>query len=663
MKLSIHALNPQAAASDLGVLSANLHSLFDSAPWMLGLVEIVAGDVLFVAGNAATARFFGQSPGTLRQRLMSELGAPNAAIEQWLAHGHEARRTGQPARFECNCGDAAHPRWLSVTVHLASTDSRRSPQLGYLAEEITERKERQHQLEALTSMRTALRAAPTRAEMIPILLDQLLALLDAEGAAFVTRRSSSRECVVELARGAWAGLSQQSFALNDEAEGGGLIPDELYLHNHVHTDPRFTGPMPLEGLHSLAAVPLNIQGQTLGALWLGRAVGFTPGDAHLLAAMADMAANAIHRSTLHEQTERRLRRLQALRTIDVAIAASHDVRAVMATLLDQVIGQLGVHAANLLLLNRHTQTLDSVAARGFRSEAFSRSRRQVGEGCAGRVALQHRLICISDLAQFTCAGGEAQGLAAEGFVAYCGVPLLIKGQLKGVLEVFHRARLDPDLEWLDFLETLAGQAAIAVDNAALLDDLLHSNTQLTLAYDATIEGWSRALDLRDKETEGHTERVTELTLRLAREMGIRGEALVHFYRGALLHDIGKVGVPDSILLKAGPLTEAEWAVMRQHPTYAYEMLSPIAYLRPALDIPYCHHEKWDGAGYPRGLKGEDIPLAARIFAVADVWDALCSNRPYRAGWPRERVRAYIRAEAGRHFDPDVVEVFLRLIGD
>jgi HD-GYP domain-containing protein (c-di-GMP phosphodiesterase class II) len=138
---------------------------------------------------------------------------------------------------------------------------------------------------------------------------------------------------------------------------------------------------------------------------------------------------------------------------------------------------------------------------------------------------------------------------------------------------------------------------------------------------------------------------------------------VHIYRGALLHDIGKVGVPDGILLKPGPLTDDEWAIMRQHPAYAHDMLAPIAYLRPALDIPYCHHEKWDGSGYPRGLKGQAIPLAARIFAVADVWDALCSNRPYRAGWPLERVRAHIRAEAGRHFDPDVVAVFLRLIGE
>ena len=212
---------------------------------------------------------------------------------------------------------------------------------------------------------------------------------------------------------------------------------------------------------------------------------------------------------------------------------------------------------------------------------------------------------------------------------------------------------------MDFLEALAAQAAIAIDNAELFTQLQRSNLQLTLAYDATIEGWSRALDLRDKETEGHTQRVTEMSLRLARAMGVDEAEQVHIRRGALLHDIGKMGVPDAILLKPGPLTEEEWVVMRKHPVHAYQMLSPILFLRPALDIPYCHHEKWDGAGYPRGLKGEEIPLAARIFAVVDVWDALLSDRPYRPGWPEEKVRAHIRSLAGTHFDPQVVAVFMR----
>jgi putative nucleotidyltransferase with HDIG domain len=199
-----------------------------------------------------------------------------------------------------------------------------------------------------------------------------------------------------------------------------------------------------------------------------------------------------------------------------------------------------------------------------------------------------------------------------------------------------------------------------MEEARFFDIVEQANVDLTQAYDTTLEGWSRAMDLRDKETEGHTQRVTDLTARLARELGVRDADLVHMRRGALLHDIGKMGVPDGILLKPGPLTDAEWAVMQKHPVHAYELLLPIAYLRPALDIPYCHHEKWDGTGYPRGLKGEGIPLAARIFTVVDVWDALTSDRPYRPAWTRDLALDYIRQEAGKSFDPKVVEVFIRL---
>jgi putative nucleotidyltransferase with HDIG domain len=248
----------------------------------------------------------------------------------------------------------------------------------------------------------------------------------------------------------------------------------------------------------------------------------------------------------------------------------------------------------------------------------------------------------------------------EGFVSYIAQPLISKGEVKGVLVIFQRRALTPDDEWLDFLEALAEQAAIALDNAALFENLQRANLELTLAYDATIEGWSRALDLRDQETEGHSQRVTTLAVRLAQVVGTSGDELLHIRRGALLHDIGKMGIPDSILLKPGPLTEEEWQIMRRHPTYAYELLLPIRYLRLALDIPYCHHEKWDGTGYPRGLQGEKIPLAARIFAVVDVYDALSSNRPYRPAWPPERVTAYLREQAGHHFDPAIVQAFLTL---
>lgn len=241
------------------------------------------------------------------------------------------------------------------------------------------------------------------------------------------------------------------------------------------------------------------------------------------------------------------------------------------------------------------------------------------------------------------------------------MPLIAKGVVQGVLEVFHRERMDPDQAWIDFLEALAGQAAIAIDNAMLFDELNQSNVELRQAYDATLEGWARALELRDIETQGHSQRVTEMAVRLARRFGISGSDLVNVRRGALLHDIGKMGIPDSILHKPGELSADEWTEMHKHPRYAYEMLSGAEYLRPALDIPYCHHEKWDGSGYPRGLKGKEIPLAARIFAVVDVWDALRSNRPYRQAWSDAQALEHIRDQSAAHFDPAVVEEFLSLL--
>jgi putative nucleotidyltransferase with HDIG domain len=197
-----------------------------------------------------------------------------------------------------------------------------------------------------------------------------------------------------------------------------------------------------------------------------------------------------------------------------------------------------------------------------------------------------------------------------------------------------------------------------LDNAQMVESLQKSTNELRAAYEATLEGWARALELRDKETEGHAQRVTSLTLALARRLGVPEERLPHIRRGALLHDIGKIGVPDHILKKPGPLDEEEWEIMRQHPLWAYEMLKDIPYLQPALAIPLFHHERWDGSGYPSGLVGTAIPLAARIFAVVDVYDALTSDRPYRSAWSREKALAYLKEQRGKLFDPRVVDAFL-----
>ena len=417
------------------------------------------------------------------------------------------------------------------------------------------------------------------------------------------------------------------------------------------------------GLRSVGAFPLISRTKTFGVLVLhsDQPGFFTADRVEFLQAYARQVAAALENARLFEEADRRVLQLQALRDLDAAIVSSLDLRVMLDVFLDKVTAQLRVDAGSVLLFNPHTQTFDFAAGRGFRGAALRHSHLHIGEGHAGRAALTGRIVNVPDLVTDPGDFGQTPELLGEGFAAYWAVPLTAKGQVKGILEIFRRTPFAPDQEWLDFLATLAGQAAIAIDNVGLFDDLQRSNADLSVAYDTTLEGWSRALDLRDKETEGHTQRVTEMGIRLARAMGVPDADLTALRRGALLHDIGKMAVPDSILLKPGPLTEEEWTIMRRHPQLAYDLLSPIAYLRPALDIPYSHHEKWDGTGYPRGMKGEQISLAARIFAVADVWDALRSNRPYRPAWSDAKAKAYILEEAGTSFDPEVVKVFLGLV--
>ncbi len=433
-----------------------------------------------------------------------------------------------------------------------------------------------------------------------------------------------------------------------------IIPD---IH---HDAPAMRAVLLRPDIRAFFAYPMLREGRAIGFITFSKLTPYTPSAEEVAACrlLAERAAVALENVRLFEETTRSLSQVQALHTIDMTIASSFDLRLTLNILLEQTRTQLGVDAVEALIFNPHTHMLDHAAGIGFRTTALQGTHLRLGQSYAGIAGLEQKTIHVTNLREHKTDFLRSPTFKAEGFDTYFGVPLIAKGQLKGVLEVFHRSPLQPNQNWMDFLETLAKQAAIAIDNASLFSDLQSSNANLILAYNATIEGWSKALDLRDKETEGHTQRVAEMTLQLALGMGMGEAELGHVRRGALLHDIGKMGIPDSILHKSGPLTDEEWVVMRKHPQYAFEMLSPIAYLRPALDIPSCHHEKWDGTGYPRGLKGEQIPLAARIFAVVDVYDALTSDRPYRKAWPKEKALKHIKAEAGTHFDAKVVEAFL-----
>jgi len=354
------------------------------------------------------------------------------------------------------------------------------------------------------------------------------------------------------------------------------------------------------------------------------------------------------------------RELESLHTIDLAIVSSVDLATTLNLILEQARERLNVDAADVLLFDSESEFLVLGARIGFRTEALLHTRLRPGQGFAGRALESENSVIVADLDEREAGFARSPFFAAEEFFFYAGRRLMVKGKVVGVLELYRRSPFREYPSWELYFETLAGQAAVALDNSFLLQGLRLANEELIDANEATIEGWAQALELRDRETEGHSRRVTDMTLALARLFGIEGEELDRVRNGSLLHDIGKMGVPDSILLKPGPLSEEEFEVMKRHPTIARDLLCRLRFLDKSLDIPYSHHEKWDGRGYPQGLAGTAIPLSARLFAVVDVWDALRSDRPYRAGWPEEKVLEHIASISGTHFDPEIAEAFIAL---
>jgi len=352
-----------------------------------------------------------------------------------------------------------------------------------------------------------------------------------------------------------------------------------------------------------------------------------------------------------------LERIACLYRIDQAILSQSALKIVLRQVAQETRAALAVDAASILVKKEPQHRLETGASVGFANTVSEDACLRLDEGVVGCALMQRKPITIPDIQSEEIEFARREMARAEGFHGYACCPIIIKGHFEGVLEVFKREAVAPDSSELEFLQSLAAQTAIAIDNVTAFTQLQTSNEKLLLAYDSSIEGWSRALDCRDKETEGHSQRVTEITVELARRAGVEESHLKYVRWGSLLHDIGKMGVPDSILLKPGKLTDDEWQIIRHHPEIARDLLRPIKHLAQAIDIPYCHHEKWDGSGYPRGLKGEDIPQAARIFAVVDIWDALRSDRPYRKGWSKEAVLAHLKQIAGSHLDPEYVDIF------
>lgn len=620
-------------------------------------VTVINREKVFEYVNPAYARFVGRTPDELIGKRPTDVTTPeDHAI---LAQEHAKRQYGKTSTYETRL---VHTDGHLVPVMITSVPRWVNDEYaGAIAviTNLTERYQREREMQAIATISAALRAATTRDEMLPIIVDNTMQLLNAQAAAIVTRRAITDESVFECARGAWAkGVGRRT------PPGKGLSAlilrtKQPYVTDDVTNDPNiFWKEWDDKRVRALASVPLIVaQDQVIGTLGIGRITPITPDEVRVLVAVADIAANALHRATLHEQTEQRLQHLLALQAVNQAINASLDLRIILDILIDQVKNQLRVDAVAVLLCHPQTPILTYTIGRGFRNPIEHLTVR-IGEGYTGRVAREQRTIALG----YFIASEHAPHFANEGFVAYCGVPLIAKGQLVGVLEVFQRASFSPDAEWIHLLETLALQAALAINNARLYEELQRTHTQLELSYDTTIESWARALELRGYESAGHIQRVVELTEQFARALGIHDTRLRHIRHGALLHDIGKLALPDTdpALRLNDPLCEDE-SILRRHPELAYNLLRTIPYLRYALDIPYCHHEKWDGSGYPRGLKGEEIPLAARLFAIVDMWDLVRTTPPYNTTWSNHQAREHIRSRAGTSFDPNLVETFLKLV--
>lgn len=360
-------------------------------------------------------------------------------------------------------------------------------------------------------------------------------------------------------------------------------------------------------------------------------------------------------------SESRANKLSSVQKIQQIILENLSLPTTLDLLVDQLVVELAVDAVDILYYHPGLKSLRPIAQRGFRQKVFQDIALEVGEGLAGRAAENKTIIYVQDLTKSDQQINRSLEFSTERFVSYFGVPLLAKGRMVGVLEVFNRSPMDPDEDWIDLLKLISGLAAIAIVQQNLTDDLERSRKDIAAAFDGVIRGWAAALELRGIEPKGHAQRITQLTRRLGVKMGLAGQELDDIHRGVLLHDIGKMGIPDDVLLKGSVLNEPERKMIGRHPVDAFELLKSVSALKTALDIPLYHHERWDGKGYPHQMIGEEIPLPARMFAIVDVWDAMLSNRPYRAAYSREDALQHIKQQSGKHFDPDVVKAFLSVL--
>ena len=493
------------------------------------LVDPATGDI--IDANHAAAQFYGHDRAALTRMSVLQLSVEPARAAAHLTSAAD----GRPGAFLTQ-HQLASGAVRDVEIQSSPVSRTGRPMLYAIIHDVTDRIQRERELETVAKFAAVLRTAPTRAAMLPVILAQVTALVGASGAALVLRDPLTGELVVELAHG-WPEASGTHLAENSLA-GQVVATGQAEWRLAAQAGAQ-------------AAAPLAAQGNATGAICVSLAAAPSTLQIRLLSAMTDMTANALQRATLHEQTEQRLQRLAALHAIDLAITSSFDLRVTLGILLNHLMEQVPVGGAGILLLNVSTQSLEYAAIRGLNAALMHQSPMRLGDSLAGRVVSAGQPLRLNELGGQLPPGRRPYHVGRNRFSNYYGVPLSAKGRVQGVLEILNHGSLPADADSLEYIDSLATQAAIAIDSASMFSDLQRTNVDLNLAYDATIEGWSRVLEARGIESPGHTRRVADQTIKLAQAAGFGGIDLIHARHGALLHDIGMLAVPEAVPAETG----------------------------------------------------------------------------------------------------------------
>lgn len=627
-------------------------------------------DLRLIDANLAFERMIGSTVEALQGKPLSQV--LSFTDPYWIRTIGEVAVTRNPANFEYFFEQTKN-------TYEIQTYSPTSGQVALLINDISSRKRteeaikisernfrtRSRELEILYTLSTSLRETQEEGDILPILLHQLNTIIPCDAAEVILCDPTGEMFTVIQASGFLCDSQGLSFSSNTGVTSEVAIRREsLILHDYTsHPKAFFADPAARE-IGPALFVPMQDKDDLIGILFAARRKGkdsqdFSESELRLISAVSELAGTAIHRVRMSKKARVQLRRTQSLHAIDSTISGSFDLQQVLKTILSTTCTELRVEAAAIAILNHETMALEYQAVHGFTWNDLKLPRIQLPRSLAAEAVMNQKTIHVMGMADHENAN-HFPFSPREKLRDYYAAPIIAKGKILGILEVFSGDSVHTDQDWYDYLETLAGQASLAIDNLTLFESIQATNHQLRITYDHTIEAWSRSIDLHCGEPEGSSIMLAELTIAIATRMEITGKELIDLRRAALLHDIGEANLPDSVLKKTKPLTATERKQIEQHPLVGYEIVNRIDFLRGAAELIRAHHERWDGSGYPDRLRSTDIPIGASILAVADVWMALLSNRPWRAQWTAEQIIDHFTQNKGVLFDPNICDLSITL---